>query len=137
MSTGLLDRILNELADELYFQPGESVTVSGRFVGFCTSGSTALQFSTLLPKSTKLVSNVSITNITGGVRITTGGYVDGVGDGTSWKGRSGISFGGALYGRYATFNILKSSAFKQGTSSTNVVNNTPVVLGGNVTFTFS
>ncbi len=141
----------NSILDALYFKPGDTYVAVGRHTGLCTNASKDMQLSLVLPKSAKYCAGFTITNITGGVRISTGGYADNVGDGTSWSGRSGISFGGGLYnadgtnhasgdGKDAymcTANIIKTSAFKQNGTTTNVVNNTPVTLGGNITIEFT
>lgn len=147
---GLINRILSALADERYFKPGDTYIAVGRFGGLMTSASQQMQFSVNLPKNARYVTNVTINEIVGGIRITTGGYADNVGDGVTWAGRSGISFGGAIYNDdntvhqdhdkdayVVTANISKTSAFKQNGTSTNVVNNTPVTLGGRIKMTFS
>lgn len=141
----------NSILDALYFKPGDTYVAVGRYAGLCTNASKDMQLSLVLPKSAKYCAGFTITNITGGVRISTGGYADNVGDGTSWSGRSGISFGGALYNEdgtnhasgdgkdayMCTANIIKTSAFKQNGTTTDVVNNTPVTLGGNITIEFT
>lgn len=141
----------NSLLDALYFQPGDTYVATGRTPGLCTSGSSQMQMYIDLPKSAKYCSGFTINDIKGGIRISTGGYADNVTDGTSWSGRSGISFGGALYnadgtghvsgdGKDAyrcTTNLVKTSAFKQNGTNTNVVNNTPICLGGDIKITFT
>lgn len=141
----------NSILDALYFKPNDTYVAVGRHAGICTSGSAQMQFTLVLPKSAKYCSGFTVTGIVGGVRISTGGYADNVTDGTSWSGRSGISFGGGLYnadgtshtsgdGKDAymcTINLSKTSAFKQNGTTTNVVNNTPVTLGGNISIKFT
>ena len=138
MSRGLIDQALEKIANELYFQSGETITISGRFTGIMTSGSTSMQFSVVLPKSLANITSARVTNIVGGIRISTGGYADNHGDGVTWSDVSGITLSTGMYkDYYMTFNINKDTSFKQNGTTTAVVNNTPVTLGGSVTFEFT
>lgn len=134
---GLLDRILNKLADAVYYQPGETVTIAGRFTGLITNASKSIQLVVPTVKLLDRVTSIEVTSCTGGIRYPAGGYTDNVSDGSEWKGRSGITLSARKYGQTLMLFIDKSSAFKQGSSSTNVTNNTLVLLGGNVTVKFS
>lgn len=130
----------NSILSTLFYQPNETVVFAGRWAGFITTSSTQVMFQIPLTKSAALVSSATVVNITGGIRISTGGYADNVTDGTSWKGRSGISFNAPVfYGNKGFLGIVmtKSSAFKQNGTTTNVVNNTPLCLGGNIEIKFT
>lgn len=130
----------NSILSTLFYQPNETVVFAGRWYGFITTGSTQIMFQIPLTKSAALVSSATVVDITGGIRISTGGYADNVTDGTSWKGRSGISFNAPVfYGNKGFLGIImtKSSAFKQNGTTTNVVNNTPLCLGGNIEIKFT
>ena len=135
--SGLSDRVFNEIARDLYVLPGDTVKCRAGCVGFVTGGQKYIHFFPVIGKRLRYVTGCTVNDITGGIRFVGGGYVNNVGDGTSWKGKSGISFGCSIYGDYVMVDLISTATFKQNGTTTAVPNNSPVVLGGDITLTFS
>lgn len=135
--TGLLNRILQKIAADMYYWPGETYQATGRFTGLITGGSTSLQITVPTVKLLDRVSSITVKNVHGGIRYPAGGYIDNVGDSSDWVGRSGITVSAAKYGENILLTMSKNTTYKQNGTSTAVTNNTIVLLGGYVVLEFS
>ena len=135
--TGLLNRILQKIAADMYYWPGETYQATGRFTGLITNGSKSLQITVPTCKLLDRISSITVKQVHGGIRYPDGGYIDNVSDTSDWTGRSGITSSARKYGESILLFIDKNATYKQNGTSTAVTNNTIVLLGGYVELEFS
>lgn len=119
---------------EIYYASGDtfSFSASTAVAGLVTSGVTNLYLTVPTPKSMSKISTVTVTAMTGGIRTTSSGYLDGVSDGQSWLNRDGVT----VTASKASDNMIRVTVSKTSAFS-NAQNNTPVVGSLNFSFRFT
>lgn len=137
MSKGLIDRIMQRVASDLYVQPGETLTIRGGTFGFLTGTQKVIHLFPHIKKRLDLISSCTVVDISGGIRFNTGGYINNVGDSTSWLNQTGITATAFIYGNEVMVDLNTTGTFCQNATSTAVANNSPVVLGGDITLLFN
>ena len=121
-----------------YYDTGDTFTQDSFsvFAGIITGGSQTIHINVPVDRLMDDITTVSVTSVTGGIRPASGGYINGVLDGSEWVGLSGITITAAKSSaRNVTVTIASTSAFTVGGNT--VTNNTPVSLGGKVELSFS
>lgn len=124
-----------DILGELFYKPGDTFTVTGYtpIPGFVTLGNKLVRLSIQLPKSLANISTISCTSCTGGIRVTSGGYLNNGSDSSNWLSETGVS----VTPHKAGDKLIRLELSTSGTY-TNVTNNTPCILACNpLTFTFS
>ena len=121
-------------AAEHYYSAGDSfATAAGAvYSGVVTSSSKRLWVTVPVDKSMENITTITVTRMAGGVRTTSGNYLDGGSDSTQWLTNSAYTITASkVTDRLVKVVVDKSSAF------TNVTNNTPVGCYLQFTFAFS
>lgn len=130
---------ISTLNSKLYYKAGDAVTINGiRVAGYFTSGSSDFFFSVPVAKRMDNISGVTVTRLVGGIRTVRGTYANGVVDSGSWLDRTDVSLSFTVD---KSSNTLKSKitctgGFKDGTTTTNVLNNSPASAYFDVSFVF-
>jgi hypothetical protein len=117
----------------LYYGAGETYSTSTDMMicGHVTSGTTVIQLGMWLPKSLEKISSISVTNLVGAIRGTSG-YINNWGANTNILTQSGITVDAVrTFPNGIRLHIGNTSEF------TNVTNNTPVAFSGKITLSFS
>lgn len=117
----------------LYYAAGETYSNSTDMMicGHVTSGTTVIQLGMWLPKSLEKISSISVTNLVGAIRGTSG-YINNWGANTNILTQSGITVDAVrTFPNGIRLHIGNTSEF------TNVTNNTPVAFSGKITLSFS
>lgn len=121
--------------DNLYYSAGDTYASLAGFqtVGMTTNGNKNLYLTVTVPKLLTNINNVSVTRLIGAIRGVNG-YVGGSSDGNfNWLTQSYISRVTASKVADNQIRIIIAT----DTALSNSANNTPVVLNGQVTFSFS
>lgn len=121
--------------DNLYYSAGDTYASLAGFqtVGMTTNGNKNLYLTVTVPKLLTNINNVSVTRLIGAIRGVNG-YVGGSSDGNfDWLTQSYISRVTASKVSDNQIRIIIAT----DSALSNATNNTPVVLNGQVTFSFS
>lgn len=121
--------------DNLYYSAGDTYASLAGFqtVGMTTNGNKNLYLTVTVPKLLTNINSITVTRMIGAIRGVNG-YIGGSSDGNfDWLTQSYIS---RVTASKVTDNQIRIIIFTD-TALSNATNNTPVVLNGQVTFTFS
>lgn len=121
--------------DNLYYSAGDTYASLASFqtVGMTTNGNKNLYLTVTVPKLLTNINSVTVTRLIGAIRGVNG-YIGGSSDGNfDWLTQSYIS---RVTASKVTDNQIRIIIVTD-TALSNATNNTPVVLNGQVTFTFS
>ena len=108
------------------YAPGDTYSISASsgsapLPGFCSASKTEVTFSVVVPKSLANITGVTVTALVGGIRTTSGGYLDGSNNTKNWL--SGYTVTTSITADNIVLVVIrKSSAFST------VTNNTPVTV---------
>ena len=129
---------MDELIADMYYKSGDTFIIAGNnggvpINGYITSSTKHARFMVPVDKSLKNINTITCTQLTGGVRVPSGGYMDSSTDSTEWTTKSGITFTVTKASdRLVQIDIIKSTAF------TNITNNSVLSMAAvNLTLAFS
>ena len=141
--------------NDLYYAPGEKATVYLRGSGHVSSSAGTISFECIPNKLLNLISTITITSITGYIRVINGGYIfpfNSQKKGQNWLSNNYFKAATAKHGNRIFIALThqkkyynnKNTLYYCGTNDTstppsnkNVTNNTPVALDLVIQFSFS
>ena len=119
---------LTGLYSDLFYKAGDEI-LSGTIpvAGVITSGQTQAVFTYPIFKSLKNINSATVISFKGGVRYTTGGYLENLNENDEWVGHSGLTITASIN---KVANAIKIAVAKSSKFDPVPPNNTPLV--GNI-----